>query len=97
MHLLFDAPGPPIELKVGVNFAIVAVLYLLLRHRLPAPRPDAAGCQSGGWPNQPRGGRLGPRRRRRRAELRQAEGSAERASTRARQQEILAEVDAEAA
>ena len=32
MHLLFDAPGVNVDIKVGVNFAIVAALYVLLRY-----------------------------------------------------------------
>ncbi len=32
MHLIFDAPGLVLIAKVGVNFAVVAGLYLVLRH-----------------------------------------------------------------
>ncbi|HTZ91152.1 MAG TPA: PrsW family glutamic-type intramembrane protease [Streptosporangiaceae bacterium] len=97
MHLLFDAPGPPIELKVGVNFTIVAVLYLLLssafvrRARTVLAARAAAGLVS------PAEADSVLSRRRRRAQLRLVEEPAERAAVRARQREILAEVDAEAA
>jgi protease PrsW len=97
MHLLFDAPGPPIELKVAVNFTIVAVLYLLLssafvrRARMVLTARTAAGLVS------PAEAASVLSRRRRRAELRLVAAPAERAAARARQREILAEVDAEAA
>jgi hypothetical protein len=97
MHLLFDAPAVAIELKVAVNFALVAILYLLLssaflhRARELLSKAAAAGLLS----TTEAGSVLS--RRRRRQELRRNHAPAERDNLRKRQQDILTELDAEAA
>ena len=97
MHLLFDAPVLPIEIKVALNFVLVATLYLLLRRaflrrarRLLAARA-AAGLVS------PADAASVLSRRRRRADLRKVQAEPERDRMRTRQLQILAEVSAEAA
>ena len=96
MHLLFDAPQLPLAVKVGLNFAVVAVLYLLLsngyrsRVRSELTRLVAAGVAS---PDE--AASLLSRRRRHR-ELATATG-AERAQRAARQRILLADVEGRAA
>ena len=97
MHLLFDAPVVAIEFKVAVNFALVAILYLLLSsaflHRARGLLADAAAA---GLVSTAEAGSVLSRRRRR-LELRRIHALSERDKLRARQQEILAELDAGAA
>ncbi len=97
MHLLYDAPAVPVEIKVAVNFAIAAVLYLLLssafvhRAREWLATAAAAGVVSAAEASSVLS------RRRRRQELRQLQAPAERDLLRARQRIILTELDAAAA
>ena len=97
MHLLFDAPAVAIELKVALNFALAAILYLLLSsafvHRARDVLAEAAAV-----------GRVSAAdassvlsRRRRRQELHRMHPLAAREKLRERQQHILTELDAEAA
>ena len=96
MHLLFDAPGVAIEWKVAVNFTIAATFYLLLSSAFLRRARDllAAAAAAGSVSPADAGSVLS--RRRRRQELRQIQVPAERDRLRARHQQILAEVDAEA-
>ncbi|HUB37340.1 MAG TPA: PrsW family glutamic-type intramembrane protease [Streptosporangiaceae bacterium] len=97
MHLLFDAPAVAIEFKVAVNFALVAILYLLLSSAFVRRARDLlADAAAAGLVSTTEAGSVLSRRRRRR-ELRRIHPPAERDALRARQQEILAELDAEAA
>ena len=96
MHLLFDAPGVAIAVKVAVNFAVAAILYLLLSsafvHRARAL--IAANAAAGLVSTADASSVLSRRRRR---QLRRIQAPADRDTLRARQEDILAELDAEAA
>jgi len=97
MHLLFDAPGVVIELKVAVNFALAAILYLMLSSAfLHRAREWLAAAAAAGLVSAADASSVLSRRRRR-AELRRVHLPADRQSLRQRQQDILAELDAEAA
>jgi protease PrsW len=97
MHLLFDAPAVPIEIKVAVNFAVAASLYLVLSSTFlnRARQLLAARAEAGLMSPADAGSILS--RRRRRQELRQTRARAERDRLRARHQQILTQLDAEAA
>jgi protease PrsW len=98
MHLLFDAPGGlAIEIKVAVNFAIAAGLYLMLSTAfLRRAREHLAAAAAAGLMSTAEAGSVLTRRGRRR-ELRRAQAPAERDRLRARQRDTLTEVDTEAA
>jgi protease PrsW len=97
MHLLFDAPVLPIELKVAVNFALVAIFYLLLSTAfLHRARELLAAAVAAGLVDAADAASVLSRRRRRR-ELRQIHLLADRDKLRERQQDILTKLDAEAA
>ncbi|HUC24012.1 MAG TPA: PrsW family intramembrane metalloprotease [Streptosporangiaceae bacterium] len=97
MHLLFDAPALPIELKVAVNFALVAIFYLLLSSAfLHRARELLAAAVAAGLVSSADAAALLSRRRRLQ-ELRQIHLPADRDKLRERQQDILTELDAEAA
>jgi RsiW-degrading membrane proteinase PrsW (M82 family) len=97
MHLLFDAPAVAIELKVAVNFALVAILYLLLSSAfLHRARELLSTAAAAGLLSTTEAGSVLSRRRRRQ-ELRRIDPPAERDNLRKRQQDILTELDAEAA
>jgi protease PrsW len=97
MHLLFDAPALAIAFKVAVNFGIVAIFYLLLSSAfLHRAREALAAAVAAGLVSTPDAASVLSRRRRRR-ELRQVHLPADRDKLRERQQDILAELDAEAA
>jgi RsiW-degrading membrane proteinase PrsW (M82 family) len=97
MHLVFDAPHPPIPVKVTLNFVVVAALYVLLssaylsRARAVVASQAAAGIISPGEATA-----MLSRRHRRRA-LRRAMPGAERDGLLAVQQEILTRLDRHAA
>jgi RsiW-degrading membrane proteinase PrsW (M82 family) len=96
MHLLFDAPAVAVEIKAAANFALAATLYLLLSSAfLHRARELLAGAAAAGRLSTADAGSVLSRRRRRR-ELRRTHPPAERDKLRARQQDILAELDAEA-
>jgi protease PrsW len=97
MHLLFDAPVLAIELKVALNFALVAIFYLLLSSAfLHRARELLAAAVAAGLVDAADAASVLSRRRRRR-ELRQIHLPADRDKLRERQQDILTELDAEAA
>lgn len=97
MHLLFDAPAPAIPIKVVVNLVLVGALYLLLRSAYRSRARDAlAAREAAGLVTRAESEYLLSRRHRRRR-LRSAQSPAERGVLRARQHELLTEVDSEAA
>jgi protease PrsW len=97
MHLLFDAPALAVEFKVAVNFALVAILYLLLSSAfLHRARELLAAAVAAGLVSTADAAALLSRRRRRR-ELRQIHLPADRDKLRERQRDILTELDSEAA
>jgi protease PrsW len=98
MHFFFDAPGDlAIAIKVAVNFAIAAALYLMLRTAfLRRARKHLAAAAAAGLVGTAEAGSVLSRRRRRR-QLRRIQAPAERDRLRARQRDILTELDAEAA
>ncbi len=96
MHLLFDAPGLAIIVRVGVNFAVVAGLYLLLRHAyLDRARSLLAGWAEAGVisPDE----QTGLLRRRRWGGLEKPGSVAERDRLRTRHRELVADLDRAAA
>jgi len=97
MHFVFDAPRPPITLKVLVDFAVVLVVYLCLRHgyRARAQAVLAARVAAGSVPAIEAPDLLTRGRRRRR--LRRARAGAERADVNARQQADIEDIEREAA
>jgi protease PrsW len=97
MHFVFDAPRPPIPLKVLLDFAAVVVVYLCLRHGYRAraravlaarvaagtvPATEAPYLLARGW---------------RRSRLRRTTPGAQRADVNARQQADLEDIEREAA
>jgi protease PrsW len=94
MHLLFDAPHISLGLKVGVNFIAVGTLFLWLSSRYLATARSVldASCAAGLITPDQAVRYLS--RRGRRAELRAAGSAADRHQARARQQAILARIDA---
>jgi hypothetical protein len=98
MHFLFDAPGGlAIAIKVAVNFAIAAALYLMLSTAfLRRARQHLAVAAAAGLVGTAEAGSVLSRRRRRQ-QLRRIPAPAERELLRARQRDILAELDAEVA
>lgn len=97
MHLLFDAPRPNILIKVLVNLLVVGVSYLILStrylervHRALARQTDAGQI---GWLEAD----YVLSRRRRLHELQRADSPEERRRLLARQHEILARIDQDAA
>jgi RsiW-degrading membrane proteinase PrsW (M82 family) len=97
MHLLFDAPAVGVAFKVAVNFALTATLYLLLSSAfLHRARELLAAAAATGLVSTPDASSVLSRRRRRQ-ELRRIQPLAERDKLRERQQDILTELDADAA
>jgi protease PrsW len=97
MHLLFDAPAVPVGVKVAVNFAIAATLYLRLSSAfVRRARRLLAGRAAAGQLSPADAGSVLSRHRRS-AELRQADGATERVRLRQRHQQILTQLDSEAA
>ena len=96
MHLLFDAPGLAIIVRVGVNFAVVAVLYLLLRHAyLDRARSLLADWTAAGVISLDE--QTGLLRRRRWGGLPKPGSAAERDRLRARHGELVTDLDRAAA
>jgi protease PrsW len=96
MHLIFDAPQIAEAIKVGLNFAIVVVVYLLLANAyVSRARGALAERVAAGTMSEREAASLLSRRRRRR-ELGQAR-AAERNALAAQQRSHLAEVEREAA
>ncbi len=93
MHVLFDAPGPATALKVAVNFAVVAIFYILLRsrYRVRARAALAVRIRTGEISADEAGGLLS-RRNRRLAQYR-ASGGADRVALARRQRELVTEID----
>lgn len=97
MHLLFDAPAVSVEIKVGVNFAIVAALYVLLRYSfMERARALLAVLAAAGVIGQSEAQSALSRRRRRR-ELGRAASPVERYWLQQRQRQTMAAIDREAA
>jgi protease PrsW len=96
MHVLFDAPQPSVPVKVIINLIIVTALYVLVSNSYlaRARQAIATGTFTALSPAQ---ASTTLSRRQRRHELRQVPAGAERDRVLARQQEILARIDAEAA
>jgi protease PrsW len=96
MHVLLDAPQPGLPVKVIINLIIVSALYVVVSNTYlgRARQAIATGTVAATSPAQ---ASTTLSRRYRRHELRQAPSGAERARVLARQQEILARIDAEAA
>jgi protease PrsW len=95
MHLLFDAPHPAIGVKVTVNFVIVGLLYVRLTDPyLTGARGVLARLAAAGLIGEDESVYLISRRFRLR-ELRRAGNDHDRKLLLARQQEILAAVEAE--
>jgi RsiW-degrading membrane proteinase PrsW (M82 family) len=97
MHLIFDAPQLATGIKVGVNFAIVVVLYLLLSNAYL----DRAHHLLAAWAAA---GKIAPdesatllSRRRRHRELATAATASERSWLAARQRALLADIERVAA
>lgn len=96
MHLIFDAPQTAEVIKVGLNFVIVAVVYLLLTNAyMNRARRALAERVAAGTISQHEAAALLSRRRRRR-ELSRAT-AAERHQLAAQQRSHLTEVEREAA
>jgi protease PrsW len=96
MHLIFDAPQIAEVLKVGLNFAVVVVLYLLLSNAyLSRARRALAERVAAGFISPPEAASLLSRRRRRH-ELDRAP-PAQRSLLAAQQRNDLADVEREAA
>ena len=97
MHLLFDAPQLAIAIKVGVNFAIVLVLYLLLSNAyLGRAHRVGADWTSAGIITADESAILLSRWRRRR-ELAGAATASERGRLAARQAALLTDIERAAA
>jgi protease PrsW len=97
MHLQFDAPEPAILVKVAVNFAAVASLYLILRHGYQARARTALLARTGSDDITDGQAAAVLSRHDRRRELHRAPPGTERDRVAARQQAVLAEVEEEAA
>jgi RsiW-degrading membrane proteinase PrsW (M82 family) len=97
MHLLFDAPDVIVEIKVGVNFVIVAALYVLLRHAFLERAHELLAAWTGAGLIGQSEARSALSRRRRRTELRRAASPVERYWMLRRQREIMAAIEREAA
>lgn len=96
MHLIFDAPQIAEVVKVGLNFAVVVVLYLLLSNAyLSRARRALAERVAAGFISPPEAASLLSRRRRRH-ELDRA-APAQRSLLAAQQRSDLADVEREAA
>jgi protease PrsW len=96
MHLLFDAPGLTLIFKVGVNFAAVAGLYLVLRHAyIGRARSLLAGWADAGVISLDE--QTGLLRRRRWGGLVKPGSEADRGRLRSRQRELVADLDRESA
>ena len=96
MHLLFDAPGLAIIVRVGVNFAVVAGLYLVLRHAyLDRARSLLAAWAAAGVISLDE--ETGLLRRRRWGGLAKPGSGAERDRLRVRHRELVADLDRAAA
>ena len=97
MHLLFDAPQVSVEIKVGVDFVIVAALYALLRHAFTERARELLDVWATAGDISPPEARAVLSRRRRRRELGRAASPVERYSLQQRQRETMAAVEREAA
>ncbi len=97
MHLLFDAPQPAILVKVAVNFAAAASLYLILRRGYLARARIALSARTSSDGSTDGQGAAVLSRHDRRRELHRAAPGTERDAVAARQQAVLAEVEEEAA
>jgi RsiW-degrading membrane proteinase PrsW (M82 family) len=96
MHLLFDAPGLAIIVRVGVNLAAVTGLYLVLRHAyLDRARSLLAGWAAAGVISTEE--QTGLLRRRRWAGLARPSSGAERGRLRARHRALVTDLDRAAA
>jgi len=97
MHLLFNAPHPPLPLKVGVNFVIISVLYLHVREAYlrRARRLLAGYAASGAITAGEAAGVLS--RRYRRSQLQRITSAGERERLFRRQHQILDVIGDEAA
>ncbi len=96
MHLLFDAPQLAIAIKVGVNFAVVVALYLLLSNAyLSRARQALRDWTAAGAVTPDESATVLSRRCRRQALARAT--TAERPVLAARQQDLLADVERAAA
>ena len=97
MHLLFDAPDPVIGIKVTVNLVVVAVLFIWLNDSYRSRARDVISryAKSGYLTEDEAAGVLSRRRRQR--ELRHAAGGTERDAVRARQRQVLDDVESQAA
>jgi protease PrsW len=97
MHLLFDAPEVSVVIKVSVDFAIVAALYVLLRSAFMerARRLLSAWAATGVVGQSEASTALS--RRRRRSELRRTSSPVARYLLELRQRQTMAAVEREAA
>jgi RsiW-degrading membrane proteinase PrsW (M82 family) len=97
MHLLFDAPHPIVAIKVTVNFIIVAALYFWLNESYRArARAVLRRYALAGFITEDEAGGILSRVSRQR-ELRHADSDGHRDAVRARQDDVLETVEAEAA
>jgi protease PrsW len=96
MHLLFDAPGLAIIVRVAVNLAAVVGLYLVLRHAyLHRARSQLAGWAAAGVISAEE--QTGLLRRRRWGGLARPSSEVERGRLRARHRELVTDLDRAAA
>ena len=97
MHLLFDAPRLPVGIKVTVNFVIVAAVFVWLNQSyLASIRDVLSRYAAAGFVTEDEADGVLSRTGRQRA-LRRADGAGDRDVVRARQQDVLARVEADAA
>jgi RsiW-degrading membrane proteinase PrsW (M82 family) len=97
MHLLFDAPQPAILVKVAINFAAAASLYLILRRGYQDRARSALVARTSSDDITDAQAAVLLSRHERRRELRRVPPGTERDRIAARQQAVLAEVEDEAA
>jgi RsiW-degrading membrane proteinase PrsW (M82 family) len=97
MHLLFDAPAVSVEIKVAVNFIIMAALYLLLRYAFMERAHELLAAWAAAGLIGHSEARAVLSRRRRRRELRRAASPVESDCLQRRQREIMAAIEREAA
>lgn len=97
MHLLFDAPHPLIGIKVIVNFVIVAAVFGWLdQSYLARARETLRRYAARGFVTRDEAAGMLSRAGRQRA-LRRADGADDRDALRARQQDVLERIEADAA
>jgi protease PrsW len=97
MHLIFDAPQLATGIKVGVNLAVVVVLYLLLSNAYLRRAHRALADWARAGTISPHEAAVLLSRRRRHGELTRAATPSERSLLAARQQALLADVERTAA